>query len=156
MSFRILVYDFIELLAVDRAALVDIDGVEALLVTLLIPGHVWVSCLHELLAEVAALYNVQIAVSIVVSLREDVEDDGTQLLTRDLGLPDRIFLALHGAPLVRAISYAAGPGLLTIHLHLLPLQATTLRRKRAGHCHRIAHRLLAAVARLLSLLGRSE
>ena len=51
-----------------------------------------------------------------------MEDDGAQLLARDLGLFDYFSLACLIEPLA-AISYAASSRLLTIHLHFLPLEA---------------------------------
>ena len=156
LPLRVFVDDFIQLLAVDSATLIYIDGVKALLVALFVPVLLRIRCLHQLLAEVTALIDIQISVAIVVGLREHMEDDGAQLFARDLGLFGYFSLARLIEPLA-AISYAASSRLLTIHLHLLPLQASSLRgRERAGHRHRIAHGLLAGVARLLRLVGGPE
>ena len=123
MSLRVFVDDFIQLLAVDSATLIHIDGVEALLVALFVPTLIRIRCLHQLLAEVTALIDIQISVTIVVGLREDMEDDGTQLLARDLGLFDYFSLAcLIGSS--AAIGYAASSRSLAIHLHSLPLETT--------------------------------
>ena len=86
LPLGILVYNLIKLFTVNRATLVDIDGVEALLVALLVPGHVRIRLLHQLLAEVTAFIDVQIPIAIVIRLRKDVKNDGAKLLSRDLGL----------------------------------------------------------------------
>ena len=50
--------DLKELIKVDRAAFVDVDPVEALLVALLVPNHLWKRLVHQLATERTALIYV--------------------------------------------------------------------------------------------------
>ena len=123
MSLRIFIDDFIQLLAVDSATLIYIDGVEALLVALFVPIHVRIRRLHQLFTEVTTLIYIQISVAIVVSLREDMKDNSAQLLARDLGLFDYFSLVCLVEPLA-AIGLATSSRLLAIQLHFLPLETS--------------------------------
>ena len=57
-----------------------------MLVSFLVPLHVWIGLLHELLAEGATLIDVKVTVAIIISLGEDRIDHSFELLLGDLWL----------------------------------------------------------------------
>ena len=80
MPDGVCLYDFEEFVEVDGATLVDIDGVKALLEALVVPGCTRVCPLHQHLAEIAALFDIEVPVSVLVSLAKYGVNDRSELL----------------------------------------------------------------------------
>ena len=70
MSECVIVYDLEHFIKVDKAALVHINPVEAVLESLFFPFLLRICLRHKLLEESATLVDVQVAIVIFISLRE--------------------------------------------------------------------------------------
>ena len=86
MSLCVIVNDLVKLFEVDGTTLVDVDGVEPLLVALLVPVLSRIGVTHKFFAEASALIDIQVTIAIVVSLTENSMNHGSELLACDLGL----------------------------------------------------------------------